>query len=142
MLSLLSPSHLVMPHAPLRSLIYKTVTLDCCALFHIQVPDQYVIVGRRIVLFFNPLFTSMDTFLSLIVIASNPFTALSLISASISPCLHSNLPYSVHLSNAKFNQYLSSITLVNSRIHPLSVFPPTCDELFQKKSVKTPLMLN
>ena len=54
-------------------------------------------------------------------------------------------PYSVHFSNARVNQYLHSfisytVKLWNSLT--LSVFPPVYDlNSFQKRSVKTPLML-
>ena len=95
-LSLLSTFHLVTTHALLRQLISTTSTLDCCVLFHVQVSDPYVSVGKRI-LFLEPLFTSIDIFLHLITLASDPMThlpfkAFSLFSISISPCLHSTVP--------------------------------------------------
>ena len=57
-----SSFHLVTPHAALGLLISTAHTLGCCGLFHVQVSDPYINVGRRI-LFLNPLFTSIDTFL-------------------------------------------------------------------------------
>ena len=49
-------------HMPLSDTHTHTHTLDCCALFHVQVSDPYIKVGRK--LYFKPLITSMDTFLS------------------------------------------------------------------------------
>ena len=58
----------------------------------------------------------------------------------------SSHPYSVHLSNARVNQYLQSVIPYTGQLWnslPMSVFPPANDLIFffQKRSVKTPLML-
>lgn len=65
--SLLSTSHIVAPYAPLRYLISTARPLDYCTLFHFQVSDSNIIVGRKI-LFIKFLFTSMETFFTLQVL--------------------------------------------------------------------------
>ena len=61
----------ILSPAPLRKHIFTVHTLDCCVLFHVQISDQ--LAGGYC---FLKLFTSVDTFLTLITLANDPIIHL------------------------------------------------------------------
>ena len=94
-----------------KQLISTPNTLNCCAIFHVQVSDPYYNVGSRI-LFFKALFTSMDTFLPLITLASDLMTHIYTFCSSLLLCL----PF-LHVCIAYLNFYTSSILSPKSTSH-------------------------
>ena len=83
-------------HKLLSDNSFPQYTLLIAVPYSMSKSDLYVNVGKRILLL-KPLFTSLNIFLPLLTIASDlithlPFTALSLIFPSMSPCLeHKNI---------------------------------------------------